>query len=111
MYLGQTTFSQDRMSEFITVAKELDIREIGETVNIDEETSNFWTEDLQDPSYHTNKDDDMLQDAGIGTKLAIQSSILGVQANKEGRLECSETETFVLVLIIMQLFTIVLIST
>ena len=37
MYLGEATFYQDRMSEFLNVAKNLEIKEISKNIKIDEE--------------------------------------------------------------------------
>ena len=39
MYLGEATFYQDRMNEFLSVAKNLEIKELSKDVELDEEIS------------------------------------------------------------------------
>ena len=39
MYLGEATFYQDRMNEFLCVAKNLEIKELNKDVELDEENS------------------------------------------------------------------------
>jgi len=54
MYLGVATFYQERMNEFLNVAKNLEIKEISKDVdfNNDEE----FNEDVIEPTHHQNND-------------------------------------------------------
>ena len=55
MYLGQTTFYQDRINEFLNVAKSLEIKEIGKDVYFEKEETLPVQENVEDvQSRHKN---------------------------------------------------------
>merc|ERR1719342_202001 len=72
IYLGQATFYQDRMNEFLNVAKSLEIKELSK--NLDdpkiEELGNFETQDIEE----VNKDSQTIsEESKMEKKMQIES--------------------------------------
>jgi len=93
MYLGVATFYQERMNEFMNVAKNLKIKEIS---NIDEE----FNEDLLETAHHQNNDqeeangtDDQISDQFINTNLktnADTNNSKSVVQNTDNKFSCDQ---------------------
>ena len=57
MYLGEASLYQERMNEFLNVAKDLDLKEIGENVDVDEEEAELIQWDSMTESNITKDND------------------------------------------------------
>ena len=102
MYLGQTTFFQDRMNEFLNVSKNLEIKELGKNVdyfqknkdNVSEEDF-FEYDPLQvdekfddDCSYETNAYEN---DTYGGSKVKIEKKIANIKIDSD-QFSCNQCE-------------------
>ena len=56
MYLGVATFYQERMNEFLNVAKNLEGKEISKDVEFDKENQTFAEPDISDNENAANND-------------------------------------------------------
>jgi len=88
IYLGEAKFFQERMNEFLNVAKDLDFKEIGGNIDVDGEF-----EDANHENVEYNKDSPMTQDEAInsrGKNFPIRSykSIKSVSMNDELKYQC-----------------------
>merc|ERR1719419_797631 len=64
MYLGKATFYQERMNDFLNVAKALEIKEISNNV-VDEDSSNITTEETDYSESQDNTKEDTFPESII----------------------------------------------
>merc|ERR1712189_149057 len=75
IYLGEATFYHERMNEFLNVAKNLDIKEIGKNVvNEEEETGGVNDKQTHDEDTSIQSDESPIDDAIILGRTASQVS-------------------------------------
>ena len=96
MYLGAATFYQDRMNEFLNVAKNLEIKEISKDVEFDDEnvrdeyaaiSDNHADEESKPPPKNTNEG----RSAGSTRSMQLINH-KQIQKSSEGSLECDQCE-------------------
>ena len=93
MYLGVATFYQERMNEFLNVAKNLEIKEICKDVEFDGENSS--TEEPSD----TENDNESESDSQLNTDVDINKSSVSnisesqLQQNTDGVFECNQCDS------------------
>ena len=93
MYLGVATFYQERMNEFLNVAKNLEIKEICKDVEFDGENSS--TEEPTD----TENDNESESDSQLNTDVDINKSSVSnisesqLQQNTDGVFECNQCDS------------------
>ena len=89
MYLGVATFYQERMNEFLNVAKNLEIKEISKDVEFDGEESS-----TEEPT-GTENDTEPESDSQLNSDIDINESFVSyigesqLQKNTEGVYECN----------------------
>ena len=91
MYLGVATFYQDRMNEFLNVAKNLEIKEISKDVEFDNE--NESNEEAEIPDNETNLE---AEPQTKTTNSAKSMKFIGssqIQKTSEGSFDCDQCES------------------
>merc|ERR1712126_241775 len=88
MYLGVATFYQERMKEFLNVAKRLEIKEISKDVEFNDEEEANDEQDAPETTQHQSKDkeDDSETDSNVNTK------IKSIFHSTNGRFPCDQCE-------------------
>ena len=92
MYLGVATFYQDRMNEFLNVAKNLEIKEISKDVEFENE--NISNEEPEIPDKETNFEAEPQTNtdtASVQSMHLINSS--HIQKTSEGSFNCDQCES------------------
>ena len=91
MYLGVATFYQERMNEFLNVAKNLEIKEIGKDVEFDDE--NVSNEEAEIPYNETNLEAKPQTETNTDSVKSMHS-INSTQSQKtsEGNFNCDQCE-------------------
>ena len=86
MYLGEATFYQERMNEFLNVAKDLDLKEIGQSVDVNEvEAEHTQGDIIQELSSSDDDDNDcnMLKSYSTATTFPL---------NENGKFACNHCQ-------------------
>ena len=96
MYLGVATFYQERMNEFLNVAKNLEIREISKDVDFDDE--NVSNEEPKTPDHEEDTEDIELQTDTNSERNASSAKIMEIvdpsqyKRTLEGKFVCDQCE-------------------
>ena len=98
MYLSVATFYQDRMNEFLNVAKNLEIKEISKDVDFDDENLNSDNRDLvEDEKAEEPTNNELEHNTKTNTGLSdnmqlISNSKFKCEKNEEGMFVCDQCE-------------------
>ena len=92
MYLGGATFYQERMNEFLNVAKNLEIKEISKDVEFDDE--NVSNEEVEIPDNETNLEAKPQTETNTDSVKSMHSTnSRQIQKTSEGRFNCDQCES------------------
>ena len=92
MYLGVATFYQERMNEFLNVAKNLEIKEISKDVEFNDGEEANDEQDAPETTQHQSKDEeeDSETDSNVNTKNKSNSIV----QSTNGRFPCDQCEKY-----------------
>ena len=95
MYLGQATFYQDRMNEFINVAKSLEIKEISKDVDQDVSVSQNdqeYEKNIDPPIGDLHEEKAIVNQSNVEGEIEhISSKVIG-HRNEAGQFPCNRCE-------------------
>ena len=89
MYLGEATFYQDRMNDFLSVAKDLDLKEIGQNIDltINEEDNQIIEDSTLEEKSSNN--DGSFETVPVTNEIENALTTESIQRNDEDKYECN----------------------
>ena len=97
MYLGQATLDQDRMIDFLNVAKSLEIKEISKDVEVDQDDPDSLNDKKYDETFEPNignlhEEDISDIPRNLEGEIEHKSIIVKSQGNEVGQLSCDRCD-------------------
>jgi len=91
MYLGVATFYQERMNDFLNVAKNLEIKEISKDVELDDENASA----LEEPEIDTELVSEPQQTNNVSdiNEIPVRNMESKLQRNMENKFECNQCDS------------------
>ena len=92
IYLGEAKFYQERMNEFLNVAKDLDLKEIGGNIDVDEDPETFSQLDEKFNENSTQAEDETVQLIEPNYQVKSNKSNKTVAMNNKSKFPCQQCD-------------------
>ena len=92
MYLGVTTFYQERMGELLNVAKNLEIKEIGKNVNVDCDEGDVKNDDLEISETNLELESEIDNSIADGNDYPSYHTQISNQSHAGGMFDCQQCQ-------------------